>query len=51
MAERTEPIVPTHATRSLGHQRLLASLHLLPQPLCTAALRMEVLDPLQRWVG
>ena len=36
--------------RLLGHQRLLASLHLLPQALCTAALRTEVLDPLQRRV-
>ena len=35
----------THAARSLSHQRLLASLHLLPQALCMAARRIEILRP------
>lgn len=36
-------IIPTHTP--LGHQRLLASLHLLPQALCTAVRSTEVLRP------
>lgn len=36
-------IIPTHMP--LGHQHLLASLHLLPQALCTAVWRTEVLRP------
>lgn len=42
-------IIPTHMP--LGHQHLLASLHLLPQALCTARFGAQrSLDPLQRRV-